>query len=238
MKFSLNSFLNGKEIPPQKKRVLAIGAVAFVVLIFASFLLSLIEDSDSVDNNNVANNVNNAVNGQQQQVDYNATGQTGQLQLPSNQRYDFAGGNQQNAQQGNGLENLLNDNALQPPANVNVGIENDPFANMNGSRHEVNQSAQQGFGPAPIPGPNDQSMQQQPETSAPATLFCDSFTLAQQAESQKAMLAFQGISATVVQNQEGGYSLRIGPMNSPDEARQLFYSLSEKGLVQKCALVE
>ena len=112
---------------------------------------------------------------------------------------------------------------------------------MNGSRSEVNQSvqqdSQQGFGPAPIPGPNEQAMPQ-PAPAAPATLFCDSFTLAQQAESQKAMLAFQGISATVVQNQDGGYSLRIGPMSSPDEARQLFYSLSEKGLVQKCALVD
>ncbi len=237
MKFSLNSFLNGKEIPPQKKRVLAIGAVAFVVLIFASFLLSLVEDDDAT-----SNAANNAAQGQQQQLDPNATGQTGQLQLPTNQRYDFAGGNQQNAQQGNGLENLLNDNALQPPANVNVGVENDPFANMNGSRQEVNQSAQQGsqqgFGPAPIPAPNDQVMQQQSATAAPATLFCDSFTLAQQAESQKAMLAFQGVSATVVQNQDGGYSLRIGPMSSPDEARQLFYSLSEKGLVKKCALVD
>ncbi len=235
MKFSLNSFLNGKEIPPQKKRVLAIGAVAFVVLIFASFLLSLVEDDDAA----ASNAANNAALGQPQQLDPNATGQSGQLQLPSNQRYDFAGGNQQSAQQGNGLENLLNDNALQPPANV--GVENDPFANMNGSRSEVNQSvqqgSQQGFGPAPIPGPNDQAMPQ-PAPAAPATLFCDSFTLAQQAESQKAMLAFQGISATVVQNQDGGYSLRIGPMSSPDEARQLFYSLSEKGLVQKCALVD
>ena len=67
-------------------------------------------------------------------------------------------------------------------------------------------------------------------------LYCDSFSSSQQAESQKAVLAFQGIVATVVQNQDGTYSLRIGPFASDDEARNTFYSLNERGVVQKCAL--
>ena len=116
VKFSIDSLLNGRELPPQKKRVLAIGGIAFIVLLFASFLLSLSED-ESTPSNDVANavaqpelNTNLTPNigpNNQTQVQGQGQGQTGTLQLPSSQRYDF---NQGQSQQGQGLESLLNDN--------------------------------------------------------------------------------------------------------------------------------
>ena len=240
VKFSIDSLLNGRELPPQKKRVLAIGGIAFIVLLFASFLLSLSED-ESTPSNDVANavaqpelNTNLTPNmgpNNQTQVQGQGQDQTGTLQLPSSQRYDF---NQGQSQQGQGLESLLDDNAP-------IGENNDPFANMNGSRDEVNHSVP-GYGPADIPTPEDTQAQAQAQAQANNqavpnhTLYCDSFSSSQQAESQKAVLAFQGIVAAVVQNQDGTYSLRIGPFASDDEARNTFYSLNERGVVQKCAL--
>lgn len=234
MKFSIDSFLKGRELSPQRKRVLAIGFIACIVLLFASFLLSLTEgEKDS--QNNVASAIaqpelnTNLTQNTEPSLGTDASGQTGTLQIPSAQRYDFAQGQNQGTP---GLENLLNDNAP-------IGENNDPFANMNGSRDAVNQSAQQ-QAQAPAAAPTQEApAQEAPATSANVpshTLYCDSFSSAQEAESQKAVLAFQGIVATVVLNQNGSYSLRLGPYGSDDEARSTFYQLNEKGVVQSCAL--
>ena len=229
MKFNIDSLLKGRELSPQRKRVLAIGGVAFVVLLFASFLISLTENPapDQAPDNVAPPEFNTDLNVNQNpnaQAMAQGQGQSGTLQMPSSQRYDF---NQGQNQQGPGLENLLNDNAP-------IGENNDPFANMNGSREQVNQSAQ--IQPAPAPA----AAAPQPQQAAPAmpqhTLYCDSFKSAQEAESQKAVLAFQGIVATVVLNQDNTYSLRLGPYSSDEEARNTFYSLNERGLVQQCAL--
>ena len=76
------------------------------------------------------------------------------MQLPCSQRYDF---NQGQPQQGQGLESLLDDNAP-------IGENNDPFANMNCSRDEVNHSVP-GYGPADIPTTEDTQAQAQAQAA-------------------------------------------------------------------------
>lgn len=239
---------------PQKKRMLAFGGIVLIVLLFASFLLSLNEDSERLKqgedlngafSTNELNGSQGAANGALQNGQDSQNGQTGVLRLPSAQQYDF---NRDNQQQGPSLESLLQDNTP-------IGPNNDPFANMNGSRNEVNQSAPNHANdaviqvPDPVTGELQQGTIELPATPAPApatpasplnqknTLYCDSFGTSKQAETQKAIMAFQGIVATIVQNQNGTYSLRIGPFANSDEARSVFYTLNEKGMVQKCALL-
>ena len=94
----LSESLQGfKDLPPQKKRVLAIGGIAFIILLFVSFLISLTEDDNSaVQDPNVM---------QGQIVDDSTNGS---LTLPSSQRYDFEQNNSNSTSTG-GLESLLHD---------------------------------------------------------------------------------------------------------------------------------
>lgn len=252
MKLNKGSLLNFQEMSPQKKRMLAFGGIALIALLFASFLLSLNEDSERLKqgedlkgafSSNEFNGSKGAANGAQQGDGDN--GQTGVLRLPTAQQYDFNRGNQQ---QGPGLESLLQDNTP-------IGPNNDPFASMNGNRNEVNQSSpnnsgnQMGQALDTVHGELQQGTIDLSSTQSPATansaaslnqkntLYCDNFGTSKQAETQKAIMAFQGIIATIVQNQDGTYSLRIGPFANSNEARSVFYTLNEKGMVQKCALL-
>lgn len=234
VKISIDSLFKGKELPPQKKRVLAIGGVAFIVLLFISFLLSLSEGDDKAnqDNNNNAIEQNAQTN----------NGASGSLQLPSSQRYDFESSGQV---VGGGLESLLND---APITNNNIGVNNDPFANMNGqgTTHEDEQA----LGPAPIPTEDDYDNQDdapqeliapqapQAPASSQTSLYCDSYSTSAGAESQKAVLAFQGISASVITNKDGTYGLKLGPFKDAQLARDTFNELANKGLLQRCALIK
>lgn len=230
VKISIDSLFKGKELPPQKKRVLAIGGVAFIVLLFISFLLSLSEGDDKAnqDNNNNAIEQNAQTN----------NGASGSLQLPSSQRYDFESSGQV---VGGGLESLLND---APSTNNNIGVNN-PFANMNGqgTTHEDEQA----LGPAPIPTEDDYDNQDdapqelivpQAPASSQTSLYCDSYSTSAGAESQKAVLAFQGISASVITNKDGTYGLKLGPFKDAQLARDTFNELANKGLLQRCALIK
>lgn len=229
MKFNLGSLLNGNELPPQKKKVLALGGIAFVILLFASFLLSLSEDDNTSTDNSAVNNSNTVSQSQ------NGNGNNGSLQLPSSQVYDFE---QNSATSGSGsLEDLLNS----APDN-NAAGNSDPFAGMPGTRDEVNQSAPEESqvpdevfteAPLPVPGPAEI-----PTNTAKAVLICDSFASSQEAESQKAVLAFQGQSATVVRNNDNTYSLKVGPFDTDERARSVFNELGGKGLLNRCALLK
>lgn len=231
VKISIDSLFKGKELPPQKKRVLAIGGVAFIVLLFISFLLSLSEGDDKA---NQANN-NNAIE-QNAQTNNDASGS---LQLPSSQRYDFESSGQV---VGGGLESLLND---APSTNNNIGVNNDPFANMNGQGTTQEEPA---LGPAPIPTEDDYDNQEliapvappapQEPASSQTSLYCDSYSTSAGAESQKAVLAFQGISASVITNKDGTYGLKLGPFKDTQLARDTFNDLANKGLLQRCALIK
>lgn len=240
VKLNTGSLLDFREMSPQKKRMLALGGIVLIALLFASFLLSLNEDSErlkqgedlnSAFSTNGSNSSQGEMNNGAQQGQNGQNGQTGVLRLPTAQQYDF---NQNNQQQGPGLESLLQDNAP-------IGPNNDPFANMHGNRDEVNQSAPNYDNSEVLQAPLPSVAESKPAVAAPVnqknTLYCDSFSTSQQAETQKAIMAFQGVVATIVQNQNGTYSLRIGPFANSDEARSVFYSLNKKGMVQKCALL-
>lgn len=212
--------MNLSQLPPQKKRVLAIGFVAFIVLLFVSFLLSLLEDD----------NTQAQVQQPPEQAQTQGSLQLNKPQVPSSQRYDF---NQSNQQQGAGLEQLLNNEQ-------EIGVNNDPFSGMNGQGTEA-----PSYGPAPLPTPGQEESSGQVEEElsmpeAPAqkqhTLYCDEYATPQEAESQKAMLAFQGVSATVVQS-GSAYRLKIGPYPSNEAAKKAFNELGTKHLVQKCSLI-
>lgn len=211
----MNPLQNLKDLPPQKKRVLAIGGVAFVVLLFVSFLLSLSEDEQPT----------------AQQPTQPTVTELQDPRQPNNQRYDF----EQGAHEQGALEDLL-----KTPEQPQVA-PSDPFAGMpgtgteNGNSESANaQDLDQVFvDPAPAPGPAPI-----PE-SAPAQtiLICDTFSDAGSAESKKAILAFQGMASSVVQNDDGSYSLKLGPYDSDERARSIFNDLSTKGLLERCALI-
>lgn len=208
----MNPLQNLKDLPPQKKRVLAIGGVAFVVLLFVSFLLSLSEDEKTT----------------AQQATQPTVTEPQDLRQPNNQRYDF----EQGAHEQGALEDLLKTPEQQPEA------PSDPFAGMPGTGTEAESANapdldQVFVDPAPAPGPAPI-----PE-SAPAQtiLICDTFSDAGSAESKKAILAFQGMASSVVQNNDGSYSLKLGPYDSDERARSIFNDLSTKGLLERCALI-
>lgn len=224
---------NFSELPPQKKKVLAIGGIAFIVLLFVSFLLSLSEDDTSSNNN------------QQEQVQTTVPEAltTNNQQIPTSQRFDFDNGNDITS---GGLESLLTDNS----STSEIGVDNNPFANMQGNGTtgtldigQIGTGTAPSYGPAPIPQEEELvASQKEPEPEAKpapsgATLYCDKFKSANEAESQKAMLAFQGISATVVEK-DGVYRLKIGPFSTKDLARAKFNELGGKGLVDTCSLVQ
>lgn len=204
----------GLKIGPRQKKIIAIAAVAAIVLIFVSFLLSLSSDKEET-----AGGQSTAV-----QTESNV-GSSGELQIPTSQRYDYA--------------NLLNEpeDAQQGPSPAD-----DPFAHMKeqstaepeaweaptaqGNAGEASSSAQGEITPPAAQGAGVQ-----------AVLFCDSFPSSGDAESQKARIAFQGVASEIVQRQ-GAYSLRIGPFANRDAARAMFGSLADKGLVRECSLTD
>lgn len=219
----MNPLQNLKDLPPQKKRVLAIGGVAFVVLLFVSFLLSLSEDEQPT---------------QTQPVDQAQSAVTTPQdpRQPNDQRYDFEQGTQEQGTQEQGaLEDLL-----KTPEQPQV-TPSDPFAGMQGTGTESGSSEnanaqdldQVFVDPAPAPGPAPIPTNEPPQT----ILICDSFGDAGSAESKKAILAFQGMVSSVVQNDDGTYSLKLGPYESAERGRSVFNDLSSKGLLERCALI-
>ncbi len=238
MKFNLGEKGGLSNLPPQKKRVLAIGGIAFIVLLFVSFLLSLTEDDGS---NQTQEVVSQEANQPLEQ------GSSGDLQLPSSQRYDFENNVATN---GGGIEDLLND-APQTDDGP-IGVDKSLFENQPNT-----QSPSQGLGPLPMPTEEEealggqQAQEQAPEApqaaheapqaapaSTKAVLYCDSYTNAADAESQKAVLAFQGVTAQVVKNQDGTLGLKLGPFPSAERAREAFSFLADKGLLQQCGLIQ
>ena len=231
MKFNLGEKGGLSNLPPQKKRVLAIGGIAFIVLLFVSFLLSLTEDDGS---NQTQQVVSQEANQPLEQ------GSAGELQLPSSQRYDFENNVATN---GGGIEDLLND--APHTDDGPIGVDKSPFENQPNT-----QSPSQGLGPLPMPTEEEealggqQAQEQAPEApqaapaSTKAVLYCDSYTNAADAESQKAVLAFQGVTAQVVKNKDGTLGLKLGPFPSAERAREAFSFLADKGLLQQCGLIQ
>lgn len=201
----------GAGIGARQKKILAIAAVMAVLVIFASFLLSL--GGSEPEQTPAAQDAPAASGG----------AQSGQLQIPASERYDYA--------------NMLNE-PQQPMPDSSSGAageltppapEDNPFASMQPPQT------------APAPAPSAEPAPVQPTAPAPsgpqAMLYCDSFATAAEAESRKALVAFQGLSSQV-QAQGNAFVLAIGPFADRAEARARFADLADKGLVTQCSLTD
>lgn len=206
-----------KKFTPKQQRLIGIGLGVFFLLLFVSLLLSLV-DGDEQQRIEVL-----------EQPQSEGSLQLQQPQMPSSQRYDF---NHDPASQGSGLEDLLNNDQ-------ELIVSNDPFASMQGGEGPAPT-----YGPAPLPTAEEEAAgtvteeltMPEPQTNTTYSLFCDEFNSNQEAESQKAMLAFQGISTSIVEK-NGKYRLKLGPYGNPENARNAFNDLGNKGLIKKCTLI-
>ena len=207
---------------PRQKKIVAIAAVLLIVLIFVSFLLSLSGGDDKAEGSSAQNTA------------AQSTQQSGELQIPASQRYDYS--------------NMLNEPQDSAPA---AEQNENPFAGMkpdNGSLPApAPAAAPDQVQPAPVPTVDQNAAGAQQAGSAQpagaqsasrqAVLFCGSFASAKEAESQKALIAFQGI-VSEVQPRSGAYTLMIGPFPNREEARVVFGNLADKGLVSECSLTD
>lgn len=202
---------------PRQKKIVAIAAVLLIVLIFVSFLLSLSGGDDKAEGSSAHS------------AAAQSTQQSGELQIPASQRYDYS--------------NMLNEPQDSAPA---AEQNQNPFAGMkpeNGSLPAPAPATAQGqVQPAPVPTTDKSAAGAQQaagaqSTSRQAVLFCGSFASAKEAESQKALIAFQGI-VSEVQPRSGAYTLMIGPFPNREEARVVFGNLADKGLVSECSLTD
>ena len=110
-----------------------------------------------------------------------------------------------------------------------VDQNQDPFANMNSS--ENTEQA------APVQQESDLAPGIEEQKQFLSYLYCGSFDSDGAAQQEKAKIAFAGIISTVA-SYKGTLTLKIGPFNNRDEARAKFHSLSEKGLLSTCELVD
>ncbi|MBO8415429.1 MAG: SPOR domain-containing protein [Proteobacteria bacterium] len=203
---------------PRQKKIVAVAAVLLIVLIFVSFLLSLSGGDDKAEGSSAHSEA------------AQSTQQSGELQIPASQRYDYS--------------NMLNEPQQPAPA---AEQNQNPFAGMkpeNGSLPSPAPAPAPGtqVQPAPVPATDHSAAGAQPAAGAQsasrqAVLFCGSFASAKEAESQKALIAFQGI-VSEVQPRSGAYTLMIGPFPNREEARVVFGNLADKGLVSECSLTD
>lgn len=202
---------------PRQKKIVAVAAVLLIVLIFVSFLLSLSGGDDKAQGSSAQN------------AAAQSTQQSGELQIPASQRYDYS--------------NMLNEPQQPAPA---AEHNQNPFAGMkpeNGSLPApAPAAAPDQVQPASVPTVDQSAAGAQQAAGAQsasrqAVLFCGSFASAKEAESQKALIAFQGI-VSEVQPRSGAYTLMIGPFPNREEARVVFGNLADKGLVSECSLTD
>ncbi len=233
------------KLGPRHKKLFAIAGAMALLVIFASFLLSLSGGGQEAQTPPAADPAAAAAPDQAQG---SLTPPT--QQVPAAERFDYA--------------NLLNQPENVPAAGAEGNPENaalgtqgtlpapgsDPFAAVRNPQTEP----EAGSEPAPeaaqpaAPQPGDGSAEILTANPAPhpavttpaapqAVLYCDNFSTANEAESRKAQIAFQGLSSAVTAK-DGGYTLAVGPFPDREAARKAFAMLADKGLAQQCSLTD
>lgn len=209
------------KLATRQKKILLLAAMMAIVVIFVSFLLSLSEEQPSSQSTPAA------------QASGELTPATA-VQQPAAERYDYV--NMLNEPESSSDSTAGQSGSLPPPSGQSApAVSDDPFATL---KPESNVSPS----PAPaVPATPTDTTVTPPATDTPtaaqAILYCDSFGSAQEAESRKAMIAFQGISSQV-KEQEGKIVLAVGPFKDRDAARSAFATLADKGLVTQCSLTD
>ncbi len=214
-----------------KRKLLIIAGVIAILLIFTAFLMLLSSDTPAPRQDTLQPPVAESEDLPQPDIPRD--------QVPTSQRSGYDTADQ-------GIADLLDGPEL-PPAAPPSPADN-PFANMN-TNAPAARSESQPAAPAVVPEPAPAPVQPapvQPVQPAPAVpaapaasggfLYCAAFDRATEADAQKARLAFQGVVSTVISNNEGKYTLRIGSFKTRDQARAKFSELGDRGLVSRCAL--
>ena len=197
------------DLDERKKRILAIAGVATVVLLFVSFLVSLTTGGD--DNSSAAVQTS-------EEITLEDNSHNTPVKVPASVRYSY------DAQPES--ESDMSTGTIEPDT---VDQNQDPFANMNSS--ENTEQA------APVQQESDLAPGIEEQKQFLSYLYCGSFDSDGAAQQEKAKIAFAGIISTVA-SYKGTLTLKIGPFNNRDEARAKFHSLSEKGLLSTCELVD
>lgn len=206
------------KLAPRQKKLLAIAGVMAIVVIFISFLLSLSSDQTATPPQASAPSSGTLTPAGNESVTQ-----------PAAERYDYV--------------NMLNE----PPAEAAdssaaaSGSLNPPAASPF-AKDAVSDSGTlpQPTAEPPAPANNaapEMQPAKQPLAAKQAILYCDSFATENEAESRKAMIAFQGISSRVTA-QGNTIVLAIGPFADREAARSIFSNLAEKGLVTQCSLTD
>ena len=194
----------------RKKRILTIAGVAAVIVIFASFLLSLSDDKEDIPSDNV------------QSIELEPSADTNKV--PASIRYDYDNDSIiDNTQDQASLADMLNDDST-PISDANV----DSTQGQIQSTPANTQSAKETLAPGINPSINAQTK---------AYLYCDEFASKAKAQEAKAKIAFLGIISNV-DTYNNKISLKIGPFESRDKARAKFQDLNSKALVGTCTLID
>lgn len=205
------------KLAARQKKILLLAAMMAIVVVFISFLLSLSEDQKT------------------STTPAKATGElapTAPVQQPAAERYDYV--NMLNEPEQPSTDNTATSGSLTPPVSESAPhVSDDPFAHMQPKPEPAPSTT-------PTSTPATENTVTTPATDSTATqaiLYCDSFSSAQEAESRKAMIAFQGISSQVT-HQDGKIVLAVGPFKDRQVARSTFATLADKGLVTQCSLTD
>lgn len=194
----------------RKKRILTIAGVAAVIVIFASFLLSLSDDKEEITSNDTETIE------LEQNVDTN--------KVPASIRYDFNNdGNMDNTQDQASLTDMLNDDT--------TAIQDTSVDSTQGQIQSApanTENATENLAPGIEPSIDKKTQ---------AYLYCDEFASKEKAQEAKAKIAFLGVISNV-DTYNNKISLKIGPFENRDKARAKFQDLNSKALVGTCTLID
>lgn len=195
----------------RKKRILTIAGVAAVIVIFASFLLSLSDDKEEI-----TSSTTDTIE-LEQNVDTN--------KVPASVRYDFDNdASVDNAQEQGSLADMLNDEDSTSNQDTSIDSTQGQIENTPAPTENASESLAPGI---------DTSV----NVEAKAYLYCDEFSSKEKAQEAKAKIAFLGVISNV-DTYNNKISLKIGPFESRDKARAKFQELNSKALVSTCTLID
>ncbi len=251
-------------IKQQRQEILKRGLIGIVCVLALAFAVSFIGGEDNQQSKNDTSKSDETttldtdalLNGDTQQPVQNAQ------QIPASRRFDYQGGGDASAPIAPSSENVANNQQpavsddpssqittlpAKDGAPVDAFMEEGPAYPNNDtieksvpdteptttmqSKHQVQDTPAASSQPDKTPS---SATEQQP-TSTKASLYCGSYPSSAKAEEQKAIMAFQGLSSTVVRY-KGVYSLKLGPYKNRDRAKAAFNDLDAKGLVTECSL--
>lgn len=249
--------------PQERRQILGRGLIGIAAVIVAAFLISLLGGNDEKPAEQAQQERSEPgmqLDTQALLNDPNAVPAQEAQHVPAAQRFDYQAGDHESAagqdsqvqpadtpiQPGSSAQGRTQDQSAQgvlPPPEIKIPQpEQKPAQDAAPAPESSQPSAAQDSAALERQeedilneGAAKQSHAQAPAASAKAVLFCGKYATSQQAEEQKARLAFSGHRSHVTSH-SGAFVLQLGPFNSRDEARKAFARLDSEGLVTECSL--